>query len=140
MTVTAVSRCAQCEALVNIHWLSCLVCGMSLPPVPEDYPSHVTPDHQRRIKEPLAPILPGWLVTYRDKAGQLNGGSVDREHGTVQECRWNAGRWTVCLTDGQQMSLSLIRAVGQTDVEGRICAAWTVREHGYDGNGPARSV
>lgn len=136
MTVTAVSRCAQCEAVVNVHWPSCLVCGGGLPPVPEGQPSQATPEHQGPIQEPLAPILPGWLVTYRNRQGHLCGGAEDREHGTVRECRWDAAHWMLCLTDGQQMPLSFIRAVGQTDVNGRICTAWTVREHGYDGNGP----
>lgn len=135
MSLAAVSHCSQCEAVVNIHWLSCLVCGVNLPSAPEDQPSQVTPEHQRRIEEPLAPILPGWLVTYRDQEGRLCGGSEDKAHGTVQECAWDAGRWTVCLTDGQQVPLWRMKAVGQTDDNGRICAAWTVREHGYDGNG-----
>lgn len=136
MTITAVSRCSQCEAVVNIHWPSCLVCRAILPPVPGAAPpSQVTPDHQERVGEPIAPILPGWLVTYLDKAGKLSGGSEDPGHGTVQECRRDAGRWLVYLTDGQRVPLSLIRAVGQMGVHGRICAAYTVREHGYDGNG-----
>ena len=135
MTVTAVSRCAQCEAVVNIHWLSCLVCGVNLPSVPEGPPSQTTPEHQRRIEEPLPPILPGWLVTYRDRQGKLCGGSEDRAQGTVKECRWEGGQWTLCLSNGEQMPLWNIKAVGQTDGTGRLVAAWTVREHGYDGNG-----
>ncbi|MDK2743478.1 MAG: hypothetical protein NDI90_11230 [Nitrospira sp. BO4] len=82
---------------------------------------------------PQPPLQPGWLVTYQDKAGNLCGGPEDREHGTVQECLWDAGRWLVCLADGERVPLSFIRAVGQTDLKGRLCAAWTVREHGYDG-------
>ena len=85
--------------------------------------------------KPSPPVLPGWLITYGDHAGRLYGGSDAREHGTVRECYWQAGRWTVYLTDGQQVPLSLVRAVGQTDDSGRLCAAWTVREHGYDGKG-----
>jgi hypothetical protein len=141
MTVTAVSRCAQCEAVVNVYWPSCLVCRATLPPVPKaPTPSGLTPDHQRRAGEPLAPILPGWRVTYRDKAGQLCGGAEDRARGTVLECRWESGQWIVSLTDGQRLPLWIIRAVGRTDQVGRILAAWTVREHGYDGNGPVRGL
>jgi hypothetical protein len=33
------------------------------------------------------------------------------------------------------MPLSQVRSVGQTDEAGQIVAAWTVREHGYDGQG-----
>jgi hypothetical protein len=87
-----------------------------------------------------SPVLPGWLVTYQDSAGRVCGGSEDRAQGTVQECCWEAGRWTLYLTDGQQIPLWRVRAVGQTDANGRIGAAWTVREHGYDGNGPVRRL
>ena len=82
------------------------------------------------------PLQPGWLVVYRDRRGTLCGGCVDREHGTVQECRWEGNGWTVHLTDGQRLPLSLIRSVGQTDKAGQLVAAWTTREHGYDGEGP----
>ena len=84
---------------------------------------------------PTLPLQPGWLVAYRDQLGGLCGGCDDRQHGTVQECRWTAGAWTVYLTDGQEMPLSIIRSVGQTDDAGQIVAAWTVKEHGYDGEG-----
>lgn len=87
--------------------------------------------------EPLPPLPPGWLVAYRNRRGTLCGGCVDREHGTVQECRWEGNGWAVHLTDGQRVPLSLIRAVWQTDDAGQLVAAWTVREHGYDGDGSA---
>ncbi len=133
MTITAVSRCAQCEAVVNIRWPSCLVCRATLPPVVATGSSEVIHENQGRAVEPLMPILPGWLVTYQDKEGRLSGGAEDRGHGTVQECRWDAGHWTVHLTNGQQVPLWVIRAVGQTDTDGRLLAAWEVRRHGYDG-------
>src|SRR5215831_5696257 len=44
---------------------------------------------------PAPPLEPGWLVTYRNQDGKLCGGSENKEDGTVQECRWEAGRWTV---------------------------------------------
>ena len=86
---------------------------------------------------PAAPLQPGWLVAYRDRRGALCGGCDDRTHGTVQECRWDGNGWTLCLTDGQRVPLSIIRSVGWTDSTGQIVAAWTVREHGYDGEGGA---
>lgn len=86
--------------------------------------------------EPMPPLQPGWFVVYRDRHGILCGGDVDREHGTVEACRWDGNGWTVHLTEGQRLPLSLIRSVGQTDDAGEIVAAWTVREHGYDGQGP----
>lgn len=82
------------------------------------------------VDPPTEPLQPGWLVAYHDRRGVLCGGCVDREHGTVHECRWDGTGWTVNLTDGQQLPLSLIRSVGQTDDTGQIVAAWTVREHG----------
>lgn len=81
------------------------------------------------------PVESGWLVTYRDQSGRLCGGADDRAHGTVQECQWDMGRWTLCLTDGQLIPLSIIQAVASTHSDGRIRAAWNVREHGYDGHG-----
>lgn len=86
------------------------------------------------VTDIVPPILAGWLITYINQAGKLCGGSIDRAHGTVQECRWDAGRWTVCLTDGQRVSIAAIRAVGQTNSLGQLLAAWEVRHHGYDGN------
>jgi hypothetical protein len=84
---------------------------------------------------PTPPILPGWLVTYRGRDGRLYGGSEDRHMVTVKECRWEAGHWTVHLTNGEQLPLFAIRGVAKTDEDGRILAAWTTREHGYDGEG-----
>ncbi len=124
--------CPECGGgyWIRQTWESPYVCGRCLPVahVESVYVSGGTP---RRIP----PIKAGWVVTYRDQAGRLCGGADDRAHGTVKECRWDARDWMVCLTDGRQVPLSHIRAVGQTDEEGRICSAWTVREHGYDGEG-----
>jgi len=83
----------------------------------------------------LAPLLPGWLVAYRDPQGRLRGGCDERESGTVQECQWNEQGWMVHLTDGQRLPLSTIRSVGRTDDVGKIVAAWTVRGHGFNGEG-----
>jgi len=80
---------------------------------------------------PEEPLQPGWLVCYRDQRGALCGGCDDRQHGTVEECRWDGKGWTVHLTDGPRLPLSIIRGVTTPDG-----AAWTVREHGYDGEGP----
>jgi hypothetical protein len=84
---------------------------------------------------PDAPLQSGWLVVYRNQYGALYGGCDDRQHGTVDACRWEGNAWTLCLTDGQEMSLSQVRSVGQTDKAGQLVAAWTVKEHGYDGQG-----
>ena len=70
-----------------------------------------------------------------DSLWKLAGGSDDPDHGTVDVCRWEGGAWTVHLTDGQQIPLSRIRSVGAVDWKGRCYGAWTVREHGYDGQG-----
>jgi len=56
----------------------------------------------------------------------------DWQHGTVAKCRWSAGAFTVHLTDGQRLPLSIIRGVTKPDG-----SAWTVQQHGYDGEGPA---
>jgi hypothetical protein len=83
----------------------------------------------------MPPVLPGWLVVYRGKDGTLQGGADDPAHGTVQRCWWDGTGWTVHLDDGQRLPLWMVRSVRKTDREGRVIAAWTVREHGFDGNG-----
>ena len=84
--------------------------------------------------DPLAePLRQGWLVCYRDRAGRLAGGCDDRRHGTVKTCAWIGSTWMATLTDGQQLPLSRIVSVGQTDEDGRVVSAWTTREHGYGG-------
>ena len=93
--------------------------------------------HQRakivtKEASPTPVLQPGWLVVYLDRQSILCGGCDDRQHGTVQECRWENGAWTVHLTDGQRLPLAGIRSVGKVD-EGKLIAAWTVREHGHDG-------
>ena len=140
MPMTAVSQCAQCAAVININWAACLVCRAILPPVPDaTAPPQLTPNNQRRTGEPQAPILSGWLVTYRDKTGKLCGGAEDRDHGTVQACRWEGGQWTLYLKDSQRLSLWQVVGVAKTEATGQVIAAWTVREHGSDGNGPFQS-
>ena len=84
-------------------------------------------------QQPISPIRPEWLVVYRDHRWNLCGGCDDRQHGTVQKCQWGGGSWTVHLTDGQRLPLASIRSVGKTDGEGKLIAAWSVREHGFDG-------
>jgi hypothetical protein len=84
-------------------------------------------------KIPIAPLQPGWLVVYRDAHGELSGGCLDRAHGTVEGCEWDGSRWTVSLTDGTKIPLRIILAVAETEHTGQVIAAWTVRDHGYDG-------
>ena len=85
--------------------------------------------------EPTPPLQVGWTIAYMDDAWTLRGGFVDRSHATVEACRWTAGAWMVRLTDGQEIPLSRVRSVGAVDYKGRLYGAWTVREHGYDGEG-----
>lgn len=98
MTITAVSQCSQCGAVINIHWVSCLVCHVALNSSPDLLPAPQPVVRNESISaQPLPPLMPGWLVTYRDQAGKLSGGAADRAHGTVEQCRWDAGRWT-CIS------------------------------------------
>ena len=109
---------------------------LTSPPAPEPIAAALCPSLVATPR-PIPPIRPGWLVAYRDQRGALRGGCDDRQRGTVEACRWDGNGWTLCLTDGQEMPLSIVRSVGQTDDAGQIVAAWTVREHGYDGEGQA---
>lgn len=141
MSATAVGHCSQCAALVNVHWPSCLVCHALITPSLESginacsSPPYPQGDDGTEVSAPMPPLQSGWLVAYRDRRGALRGGFDDRDHGTVRACRREGAGWTVLLTDGQRLALSLIRSVGQTNNEGRLLAAWTVREHGFDGTG-----
>ena len=83
---------------------------------------------------PTPPLQPGWLVVYRDPQGRLRGGHDERDHGTVAKMTW-AGSWTVRLTCGKTLSLSMVRSVAKTNGAGEVVAAWTVRDHGYNGEG-----
>jgi|CXWL01.1.fsa_nt_gi hypothetical protein len=80
--------------------------------------------------QPVGPIQPlevGWLVTCRDERGTLRRGSV-----VSMGC--DSGRWTVTLSDGGTLPLSQVESVGVIDGSGKLVSAWTVREHGFDGN------
>jgi hypothetical protein len=87
------------------------------------------------LDRPIEPLQEGWLVVYRDRAGRLAGGCDDRVNGTVAACTRDGGRWSVRLTNGQSIPLTLVRSVVKTDPSGQVLAAWTVREHDYDGEG-----
>ena len=147
MSTTAVGHCSQCDAVVNVRWPNCLVCHAPLigaSSYETGGPTFTAPSHQEidavtESTAPMPPLQPGWRVVYRDHRGVLCGGCDDRQHGTVQECRWKMGGWTVHLTDGQWLPLTNIRSVGKTDGKGKLVAAWTVREHGYGGEGPLKN-
>ncbi len=84
-------------------------------------------------KPPASPIKPGWLVAYRGPGGKLRGGCDDREHGTVQTGERREAAWTFTLTDGTVLPARAIVSVAQVAQNGRIVAAWTVRNFGLDG-------
>lgn len=136
MSTAAVGQCPQCDAVVNVHWPSCLVCHALLATAPEagTVPQSLS-SGVSVLGEPAPPILPGWLISYRDTNGSLRGGVDDRAHGTVQGCLWTGRTWTLVLTDQEQLPLSKILSVGKIDAAGRVLAAWTVRDHGLDGMG-----
>ncbi len=99
--------------------------------VPEQ--AHVAPINlPAPVEQP--PLQPGWRIVYRDHQWRLAGGSDDPDHGTVDVCWREGGAWKVRLTDGQQIPWGRIRSVAAIDATGGCSGAWTVREHGYDGN------
>ena len=106
--------------------------GMSVPDMDVSV-KITTPDS---ADERTPPLQAGWRIVYLNHQWKLAGGCDDPDHGTVQACHWVAGAWTVTLTDGQTMPLSKVRSVGAVDDKGKLYGAWTVREHGYDGEGP----
>lgn len=82
---------------------------------------------------PIPPVFPGWIVCWRDQAGQLKGGADARQDGTVRSCRRIGSQWVVELTTGAQVLERQIVGVASTNASGLITAAWTVRDHGLNG-------
>jgi hypothetical protein len=111
------------------------VSGMSVP-FPE-CPGEITTAHTASPYAP--PLQSGWVVTYYDGQGRLSGGWEQRETSIVKQCHGTGQNCRVELSGGQRIPLRSIRAVGQTDQEGRLLAAWTVGEHGYDGRTEGRA-
>jgi hypothetical protein len=89
--------------------------------------------HSVRLVPPLSPILPGWLIAWRDRAGRLRGGCDDRAHGTVREAQWGADGWTFTLSSGEVVPMRRVVSVGRTDATGQLVASWEVRGCGLDG-------
>lgn len=92
------------------------------------------------VTAPIAPLQPGWLVAYSDPQGRLRGGCDERDHGTIAKMTWGHGSWTVCLVSGEALPLARVRSVAKTDNEGRVIAAWTTRDHGFNGDGASSRV
>jgi hypothetical protein len=81
---------------------------------------------------PASPLPTYCFVTYTDCHGRLCGGGDERATSTVKGCHGTGQGCEVELSDGRRIPLRSIRAVCQTNEDGRLVAAWTVREHGYD--------
>ena len=156
MTLTAVSRCSECKAVVNIHWTACLVCRTIISPVPEVDAHQHTPDLPERKKDsvslsesvsiagvvaqdpprpdlPSFPLLPHCFVTYTDSQGRLRGGWDERATSTVKQCHRVGANCEVELAHGGRIPIRAVRGVGKLSAEGCLIGAWSVREHGYDG-------
>lgn len=85
---------------------------------------------------PASPLPLHCFVTYTDSQGRLCGGWDERNACTVKQCHGVGPDCRVELAKGGMIPLRAVRAVGSLNAEGRLIAAWSVREHGYDGNGP----
>lgn len=86
------------------------------------------------VATPATPVLSTrCFVTYLDSTGRLCGGWDERSACMVRQCHGLGSACQVELSSGVMISLRAVRAVGQLNDEGRLLAAWTVREHGYDG-------
>ena len=82
---------------------------------------------------PLPPILPGWIICWRDHTGLIQGGADARQDGTVRSCRHIGSQWMVELTTGDRVLEKQIVGVVSTNASGAVTAAWLVREHGLSG-------
>jgi len=98
----------------------------------------VKPIHQEgsRPRHGLSPpIEPGSLVVYRDSDGTLRGGCDERQHGTIWKAHWSDDGWSFTLTDGTVLVDKAVISVAEVGTDGRIVAAWAVRDYGIDGTG-----
>lgn len=107
--------------------------NITLPKQPPTSPKPPRPHAQADV--PTAPLAPGWLVAYYDHTGRLCGGCDDRARGTVSRCDWDGTSWAVTLRNGEVVPIRQIVSVGRTAPDGRVVAAWRVKEHGHDGEG-----
>lgn len=82
-------------------------------------------------ESPASPLPRHCFVTYTDRLGRLCGGWEERATSTVKRCHGTGQSCEVELSDGRRIPLRSIRAVGQTNEEGRLLAAWTVRDCGF---------
>jgi len=97
-------------------------------------PSTARPQPIRPVEPPLQP---GWIVAYRDWENGLCGGWEAADKGVVSSCQWDGHGWMVTVVSGERFPLRAVVSVGKV-VDGRLVAAWTTREHGYDGERPPR--
>ena len=136
MSLTAVSRCLQCHAVVNVHWPACLVCKALLPMVSADPPpvSEQEEDSQLIEARPHSPAQ-AWLAGGLSATRPANFGAAQTSESMEPEGMLGGTGQAggLVLTDGEHLPLSSIRAVGQTSEDGRLLAAWTVRECGLNG-------
>lgn len=140
MPMTAISTCAQCKAVINIHWTACLVCKATISTVSGvSAPHQHTPDLPEQIGGSVAPDPPPsplplpCFVTFTDSQGRLRGGWEERATCMVKQCHGVGAHCQAELVNGDKIPLRAVRAVGQLNAEGRLIGAWSVRDHGYDG-------
>ena len=102
MTMTAVSRCAVCEAVINIHWPACLVCQAILPTASEVLPPSESTPANRRNPEDLH------LKTSRPDrdAARLQQNKLDPVLPSFQ-----AGDWVEWLSPALREQQAEVRAV-----------------------------
>lgn len=111
------------------------------PVLPGPAPSIQPENSSSPVDAPPSPLPPHCFATYTDSTGRLRGGWDERTACTVKQCLGVGADCKVELSNGATIPLRAIRAVGQLSAEGRLIAAWTVREHGYNGdNGEAMTL
>jgi len=108
MSISAVSHCPACQAVINIHWLTCLVCEAPIP-----RPDTATPEPPTGTL-PVSPIQPGEPVVVQSMTGGTIRGIVGAT--TVEtEAPLKVGRWYwVCAPAGDRwVHESLVSRDGQ---------------------------
>lgn len=98
-------------------------------------PATQTRDFHPWIAPSASPLPAYCFVAYADSTGKLRGGWEERSSCTVKQCHGLGAACQVELSNGDMIPLRAVRSVGQLNSEGRLVSAWTVKDHGYDGEG-----
>ncbi|MBX3325161.1 MAG: hypothetical protein U0223_07480 [Nitrospira sp.] len=137
MTMTAVSRCSTCKAVVNIHWTACLVCRAIISSTLEVGAQQHTPDLPVRIGDPVAlGKSTGFYPVSTDNSVK---GIAAPNHPPPELSLGDVVEWLSPALPRQQGEVLALYDDGTFEVWHpltkmlcRLPRAWVTQRHGYD--------